>query len=54
MRKFFARFGFLFAWYDLWIGFYWDRKNKTLYFCFLPTLVLVVDCHRYFKTDIYE
>ncbi len=22
---------FLFAWYDLWIGAYWDRKNKWLY-----------------------
>lgn len=21
----------IFAWYDIWIGFYWDRKNKALY-----------------------
>ena len=23
--------GFLFAWYDLWIGAYWDRKAHWLY-----------------------
>ena len=28
-----------FAWYDLWIGFYIDRKNKVLYFCPLPTIL---------------
>lgn len=22
---------FIFAWYDLWIGFYWDKNNKCLY-----------------------
>jgi len=29
-------------WYDLWIGFYWDRDNKILYFCPLPTIVIEV------------
>ena len=27
----------IFAWYDLWLGAYWDRKNKTLYLM-LPML----------------
>lgn len=29
-----------FAWYDLWIGAYWDRKARVLYVCPLPSLVL--------------
>jgi len=30
----------LFLWYDLWVGFYWDKKNRTLYVCPLPTVVI--------------
>ena len=29
-----------FAWYDLWVGFYWDRKARALYCCPLPTLLI--------------
>lgn len=29
-----------FAWYDLWVGAYWDRKQRTLYVCPLPTLLI--------------
>jgi hypothetical protein len=25
-----------FAWWDIWVGFYWDRKRKILYFCPVP------------------
>lgn len=28
----------MFAWYDLWVGAYWDRKDRTLYVLLLPTL----------------
>jgi hypothetical protein len=28
----------IFAWYDLWIGAYWDRKAKVLYVLPLPCL----------------
>lgn len=31
-----------FAWYDMWIGAYWDRKTRVLYICLLPTLLLEV------------
>lgn len=31
-----------FAWYDLWVGAYWDCKRRVLYVCPLPTLLLTV------------
>ena len=27
-----------FKWYDFWIGFYYDKKNKVLYFCSMPMI----------------
>jgi hypothetical protein len=32
-----------FAWYDLWIGAYYDRKNRTLYICPLPMIVIKIE-----------
>jgi len=29
-----------FAWYDFWVGIYYDRKRKILYFNPLPCVVL--------------
>lgn len=36
------RVEFLFAWYDLWIGAYWDRKQHALYVLPVPCLGIVV------------
>lgn len=32
-----------FAWYDLWVGAYWDRKKRILYICPLPMLVVALE-----------
>lgn len=37
------RVKFFIAWYDLWIGAYYDRKARALYVCPLPCLVFRFD-----------
>lgn len=32
----------IFAWYDLWFGFFWDKKKKWLYFLPLPTIGIII------------
>ena len=31
------------AWYDIWVGVYIDRKNKTVYVCLLPCVVIKLE-----------
>ena len=32
----------IFAWYDLWIGAFWDRKGRRLYILPLPCVGIVI------------
>lgn len=32
----------LFAWYDIWIGAFWDRKSRKLYILPIPCLGIVI------------
>ena len=34
---------FVFAWYDFWIGAYWDCERRSLYILPLPMLGVVID-----------
>ena len=33
----------IFAWYDLWVGVFWDRVKRKLYVMPFPTLGVVLD-----------
>ena len=33
---------FLFKWYDLWVGIFYDRKNRWIYILPLPTVGVII------------
>lgn len=35
----------IFAWYDLWLGAFWDRERRRLYFM-VPMVGIVVEFRR--------
>ena len=37
------RVRFLFAWYDLWVGAYWDRTFRRLYILPLPCVGIILE-----------
>jgi hypothetical protein len=34
------------AWYDFWVGWYYDTKGKKLYIMFLPMIGIVINMRR--------
>ncbi len=41
----------IFAWYDLWVGLFWDSKKRLLYILPLLCLGIVVDFTRYYAIE---
>lgn len=33
----------IFAWYDFWVGLYWDQAKRRLYILPIPMIGLVLD-----------
>lgn len=40
--KRYFRIGFVFKWYDLWVGAYWDKKKRWLYILPIPTIGIIL------------
>lgn len=48
-ERYYYEFKVFFAWYDIWIGMYIDKKKETLYICLLPCVVIRIK-----RVDIYS
>lgn len=46
------KFSFFFAWYDAWIGLFFDQKKRILYICPLPCCVFRFEAVEHRKGEI--
>lgn len=37
------KFTLFFAWYDFWIGWFYDRRKRALYVCPVPMLCVKIE-----------
>jgi hypothetical protein len=35
-----------FIWYDLWVGFFWDRKKRVLYVAPIPCIIFIFNFNK--------
>ena len=36
----------IFSWYDFWVGLFWDRAKKILYFFPVPMFGIKINCKK--------
>jgi len=48
------RVSIFFAWYDFWIGLFYDQRKRILYFCPLPMIVIKFEWSQEMENDIVK
>ena len=43
-----VKISIFFAWYDIWIGAYWNDLAKVLYICPIPMICIRIDMYWWF------
>jgi hypothetical protein len=44
----------IFAWYDIWVGVFYDQKKRRIYIFFLPTIGIVIQLYGKIDTVLGE
>ena len=48
------RVSVFFAWYDFWVGAFYDRSQRALYICLLPCCVIAIQAHAHVHVPSLE